>query len=413
MPRILGILALLTFPSLLVGGENWPQFRGPTGDGRTEATGLPLTWGESKNVRWKTPIHDRGWSSPVVWGEQIWLTTATEDGHKVFAVCVDLQTGRVVHDLKVFDVAQPEPIHTLNSYASPTPAVEAGRVYVHFGSYGTACLDTATGKTLWERRDLKCNHFRGPGSSPVLCGDLLLLTFDGFDVQYLVAVNKATGRTVWKTDRSTDFGDLDGDLRKAYTTPLVVDHGGQQQVISSGAYAAMAYDLKTGRELWKVRYPGGYSNTVRPVAQGEIVFLNTGFDSPEMWALRLGGSGDVTLSRVLWKYAKNMPCKPSPVLADGLLYMIADGGIATCLDAATGKPVWQQRVGGQYSASPICADGRIYFFSQEGKTTVIRAGRKYEILATNTLKDGFMASPAVVGKALILRTKTHLYRIEE
>ncbi len=412
-PAVLAALAFSLLPGALAAEENWPQFRGPTGDGRSDAVGLPLRWGPEKNVRWKTPIHDRGWSSPVIWGSQVWMTTASDDGARQFAVCVDRESGRVLHDVKVFDVAKPEPIHALNSYASPTPVVEPGRVYVHFGSYGTACLDAATGRTLWARRDLVCDHFRGPGSSPVLWRDLLILHFDGIDVRYVAALDKHTGKTAWKTDRSTDFGSLDGDLCKAYVTPLVVKHQGQDQVISLGAQAGMAYDPATGRELWKVRYPGGYSNTVRPVAGNGLVFINTGFDRPQLWAVRLGGAGDVTDSHVAWKFSRNVPCKPSPVFHEGLVYTISDSGIATCLEADTGRLVWQERIGGQYSASPLAADGRLYLFSHEGKSAVLRPGRKLEVLAVNSLPNGFMASPAVSGKSLFLRTKTHLYRVEE
>jgi outer membrane protein assembly factor BamB len=222
-----GLLAVLT---TALAADNWPEFRGPHGDGRSDAKNLPLTWSETQNVRWKTAIHDKGWSSPVVWGNQVWLTTATEEGDKCYAVAVDRDTGNVVHDVLLFEVrlsptkgknppsiaAPYEQWATFNSYASPTPAVEEGRVYAHFGSTGTACLDTATGKVLWKRTDLECCHHRGAGSSPVLFGDLVILTFDGFDVQYLVALDKRTGETVWKRDRKFHPAEKNGDLKKAY-----------------------------------------------------------------------------------------------------------------------------------------------------------------------------------------------------
>ena len=392
-------------------GEPWPEFLGPRGDGQTRTADIPLTWSETKNVRWKTAIHDRGHSSPVVCDNQVWLTTATKDGFHLFAVCVDLDSGRVLHDLRLFDVEKPEFVHDLNTYASPTPAVEAGRVYVHFGTYGTACLDTATGKTLWARRDLHCNHFRGPGSSPFLAGELLILVFDGFDVQYLVALDKQTGKTVWKTDRSTDFGKLDGDLRKAYSTPILIEAAGRRQLVCTGAFAGMAYDPKTGEELWKVRYPGGYSNVSRPLFGQGCVFLNTGYGKPELWAVRPDGHGDIT-PHVLWKYKKGVPGRSSSVLVDDRIFFVSDGGIATCLEAKTGTPLWQERVGGQFSASLLASPGRVYFFDHDGKTTVVADGRKFEVLATNKLDAGFMASPAVIDRSLVLRTKTHLYRVE-
>ncbi|NQT38936.1 MAG: PQQ-binding-like beta-propeller repeat protein [Planctomycetes bacterium] len=406
------VLAALLSPSIGGADEQWPQFRGPTGDGQSSATDLPIRWSETENIVWQTPIHGRGWSSPVVWDDQIWMTTATEDGRRMAAVCVDRESGKIVHDILMLEGHEPEEIHTLNSYASPTPVIEAGRVYVHFGSYGTKCLDTATGRTVWERCDLECDHYRGPGSSPVLCGDRLILHFDGIDVQYIVALDKTTGKTVWKTDRSTDFGTLDGDLRKAYSTPTIVPLDGRLRMFSPGAQAAWAYDAETGKELWTVRYPGGYSNVSRPLFVDGLVLLNTGFGRPQLWAVRCGGHGDVTDTHVVWKVTKNIPAKPTPVIVDGLIYMASDTGIASCLDAATGKTIWQQRIGGAYSASPIHAAGRIYFFSHEGKTTVIEPGREYKELAVNQLDDGFMASPAVVGKAIYLRTKTRLIRVE-
>ena len=411
--RTLAFAFLLSCAAPIAAEEPWPQFLGPAANGSCRQADLPLNWSETKNVRWKTAIHDRGHSSPVVWDKQIWLTTATDDGKQLFAVCVDRDSGRIVHDIRVFEVEKPEPIAELNTYASPTPVVEAGRVYVHFGTYGTACLDTASGKTLWSRRDLHCNHFRGPGSSAFVYKNLLILTFDGIDVQYLVALDKRTGATVWKTDRSTDYANADGDNRKAYSTPIVIDAGGPQ-LISCGAYAAEAYVPETGREIWKVCYPGGFSNVSRPLYGQGLLFLNTGFGRPEIWAVRPDGHGDISRSHVVWKSkAKNLPAKPSSVLVGELLFCVNDNGIATCLEAKTGATVWQERIHGFFSASPLAAPGRIYFFDHDGKTTVIAPERKLKVLAVNQLDDGFMASPAVTGKALILRTKTHLYRIEK
>ena len=392
-------------------GDNWPQFRGPSADGHSDSTGLPLTWSDTENVRWKTAIDGRGWSSPVVWGDQIWLTTATEDGQDMYAVCVAKDTGRIVHQLRVFHNESPAFCHPLNSYASPTPAVESGRVYVHFGSYGTACLRTSDGQVLWTRRDLPCDHFRGPGSSPILFEDKLIVHYDGYDYQYVIAFDKATGKTAWKVDRNHDFGTDDGDLKKAFSTPMVVTVAGQRQLISPGSRATFAYDPHTGREFWRVRFRG-FSSTAMPLFGHGLFFLNTGFSRGELFAVRAGGSGDITDTHVQWSTNKGVPSKPSELLVDDCLYMVDDGGTASCLEAKTGATVWSERIRGQYSASPLYADGRIYFFSHDGRCTVIRPGRTYELLATNRLPDGFMASPAVTGKALILRTKTHLYRIE-
>jgi len=292
-------------------------------------------------------------------------------------------------------------------------------VYVHFGSYGTACLDTATGKPLWQRRDLPCRHYRGPGSSPILLEGLLILTFDGVDVDYLVALDKKTGKTVWKTDRSTRWDDLDaqgkptreGDFRKAFSTPLIIDVGGKPQLISAGSKAIFSYDPRTGRELWTVRHTA-HTAVLRPVFSHGLVVFCTGLGKPELWAVRPDGQGDVTGTHVAWKLEKGAPKTPSPIVVDDLLCIVSDEGVGMCLEAATGKEVWKERLGGNFAASPIYGDGRLYFFNQQGKATVLKAGRAYEALATNTLESGCMASPAVAGKALFVRTKTHLYRIE-
>ena len=412
LPTFCILLFLAAFSGTVFAGDNWPQFRGPSGEGRTDAVGLPLTWSETENIKWKTPIHGRAWSSPVVWGERIWMTAALRDGKQLFAVCVDLATGKIVHDIKVFDVPNPGKIHPLNSYASPTPVLESGRVYVHFGTFGTACLDSTTGKKIWERRDLHCDHMNGPGGSPILFKNLLIFHLDGTDVQFVAALDKATGQTVWKTDRSTDFGDLRGEFRKAYCTPHIIRHDGKVQMLSLGAEALISYDPRSGRELWKARF-SGFSNTARPVYADGVVYICSCFLKSKMLAVRVDGHGDVTDSHILWTQKKNIPIKPSPILVDGLLFTVNDDGVAVCTDAKTGEAVWRKRLGGSFSASPILAEGRLYFFPQDGPATVIEAGRKFKQLAQNTLDAGFMASPAVVGKSMILRTKTHLYRVEK
>jgi len=398
--------------SLASAGENWPEFRGPTADGHSDSTGLPLTWSETENVAWKTPIHDRGWSSPVVWEKQVWMTTATEDGKELFAVCVERDTGDILHDVKLFDVEQPQAIAKINSYASPTPAIEAGRVYVHYGTYGTACLDTHTGKTLWARRDLNCAHHMGAGSSPILFGDLLVFHVDGMDVQYVIALDKITGKTVWKTDRSIDYTDVSPFCRKAFSTPAVIRSGGRLQMISPGGKGIMAYDPNTGEEIWKVRY-FGWSMVPRPLFGHGLVFAVIDYDHPELWAIRPDGHGEVTDTHVEWRIRKGMPNSASLLLIGDLLYMVNDKGVASCVEAKTGQVVWQERIEGEHWASPVYVDGRIYFFSRQAVATVIEPGREFKLLAVNELDDLMMASPAVAGKAFFLRTSTHIYRIED
>lgn len=401
---------------------HWPQFRGPLGNGNAvDATDAPIEWSEEKNVAWKTAIPDMGWSSPAILGNQIWLTTATKDGSDYFVVQVDADTGEIVRNDHLFHSDNPEPLgNNVNCYASPSPVVEAGRVYAHFGSYGTACLDANTGAVLWKRDDLECRHFRGPGSSPILFEDLLILTFDGVDVQYLTALNTETGETVWRTDRSTVWDDLDedgnpkadGDFRKAYSTPVIVESEGEPIMISPGSFSAFAYDPRTGKEIWKTPHKS-HSAQIRPVYEDGVVYVTTGYSPTELMAIRVDGKGDVTDSHVKWRRSgKILPTTPSSLLVDGLLYLGTDRGIVTCLDSATGEEIWSERIGGNYVASPLSAAGRLYFFSTNGQTTVMKAGRTPEVLATNRLEAGFMASPAMLGSSLILRTKTHLYRID-
>lgn len=370
-------------------------------------------------MTWKTALPHKGWSTPVIQGDQIWLTTATPDGRDFFVICVAASTGKILYQERVFHCETPEPLGNNLSHASSSPVIEPGRVYVHFGSYGTACLDTERLEVLWQRTDLPCKHFRGPGSSPVLFEDLVILTMDGIDFQYLVALDKQTGKTVWKTDRTANWNDLEadgqprggGDFRKAYSTPLVIEVAGRKQMLTVGLKAAYSHDPMTGKEIWKLNH-AGFSAAARPVFDGTNAFIATGNGKGEMLCVRADGQGDITETHVVWRNGRGFPRMPSPVLAEGLLFMVSDSGIASCLEAATGQELWQERLGGDYAASLLYVAGRVYCFGQDGKATVLKAARTYEVLAINKLSAGFMASPAVTGNALILRTKTHLYRIE-
>lgn len=391
--------------------ENWPQFRGPTANAHASSQNLPLEWSEEKNITWKTAIHDRGWSSPVVFDGQIWLTTAKPDGKSMYAICVDKASGKILHDIHLWDVEKPSEIHATNSYASPTPVIEKGRVYVNFGSYGTAAIDTASGKVLWTRRDFPCEHWRGPGSSPILHENKLIMHFDGYDHQYIVAVDKATGETIWKVDRDVEYGTDNGDVMKAFCTPLIIEVGGQKQIISSTSKATLAYDL-TGKEIWRVTY-SSFSSTGMPLWGNGLVYLNTGFGKADLMAVKPEGTGDITGTNVVWKVTKGIGSKPSQLLVGDLIFNVHDAGVANCLDANTGEQVWTTRLGGTFSSSLLYGNGRVYFCAEDGKCTVVAADRELKILAENKLDDGFMATPAVSGDSLLLRTKTHLYCVEQ
>ena len=406
---------------------DWPDYRGPwcnghaSAPGESKRLGLPIRWSERENVKWKTPIPHRGWSTPVILGRQIWLTTATTNGQGFFAIVADKDSGEILFNERLFHCDAPEPLgNEVNCYASPSVALESGRAYVHFGSYGTACLDTKTFKVVWRRDDLPCRHYRGPGSSPLIYKGLLILTMDGIDVQYVVALNKKTGKTVWKTDRTAEWNDLGkdgtpergGDMRKAFSTPLVIEAKGVPQLISSGSKASYSYDPATGRELWKVSTTG-HSPATRPLFEDGLVFVATGSGKSEYLAIKPDGSGNVSDTHVVWRTVRGAPRLVSPVIADGLMYLLGEGGVMRCVEAATGNEVWQERVGGEYYASPLHGDGYVYCFSTQGNAAVLKAGRAFQVVAKNTLNDGFMASAAVTGKAIVLRTKTHLYRIED
>jgi len=410
---------------------NWPQFRGPRGDGTTVATNVPLTWSETENVAWKTPIPGKAWASPVIWGPHVWLANATEDGTELSVVRVNCDSGKVTLDRRLFTVEEPQFCHKFNSYASPTPVVEEGRLYVTFGSPGTACVDTATGETLWERRDFVCNHYRGAGSSPILYGNRLILHFDGSDRQYIVALDKRTGRTVWEKPRSIDFQDLDdhgrpmieGDLRKAFATPHVALLDGVPTLLSQGAKALYAYDPMTGEEWWRVEERNNHSASTRVVVGHGLIFAPSGFSSGQLMAVRPGRRGEVIDAnaparpevqlQVAWMTKRSVPKKPSLALVGDLLYGVEDGGVATCWEAKTGTVVWNERLGGNYSASLLAAPGRLYACSEEGKVVVLATDtREFKKLAENKLGDGFMASPAVSSQALFLRSRSALYRLE-
>jgi len=388
----------------------WNQFRGPAADGHSRSQNLPTSWSETENIRWKTPVPGKAWSSPVVANNLVWLSNATEDGRRLSLVAVDAVTGEKRRDQTVFEVAEPMFCHPFNSYASPTPVTDGDRIWVHYGSAGTACIETASGNVCWQRQDLRCDHHRGPGSSPILFDNLLILTFDGFDRQYVVALDKRTGRTAWKADRSIDYGSDDGDFKKAYCTPTVLDHGGRLQLVSPAAVATIAYAPRTGTELWKV-YHGGYNAAARPIySHGLVIICTAGGD--RLLAVRPEGTGDITATNVVWKFGKSAPTRPSQSVVGDHLYMVSDTGIFSCLDIATGEVRWSHRQSGRYSASLVESGGRLYACDEDGGCLVFQANpQRFELLAENRLAAGCMASPAVVDDDLLIRTKTHLYRI--
>ncbi len=413
-PRRLAFALGMLLICRLAAADDWPQFRGPGGQGHATAAEVPLTWSERENITWKSAIPGLGWSSPAVFGKQIWLTTATDEGHSLRAICVDRENGSLLHDVEVFHLDDPGSIHANNSHASPTPVVDGERVYVHYGAHGTAAL-SASGEILWKRK-LAYDHQHGPGGSPVLYQDLLIVACDGGDVQYVVALDKHSGEERWKRDRAhisqaRKSGEL--PVPMAYCTPLLIELDGRVQLVALGSDAIVGHEPATGDEIWHFRYRG-YSNVPRPVLAHGMLFFATGFGSPEFHGIQAGGRGDITESNAVWKTGKAslVPMNVSPLVVGHELYTISDAGLAVCYDATTGKQHWQKRLGGKFWASPVYADGRIYCLNDSGKTFVLKPGTEYEELAVNQLDGLTQASPAIVDRAIFLRTDTHLYRIE-
>ncbi len=394
-------MKILLFLSILILVGDWPEFRGPSGQGHSDERGLPMTWSETRNVRWKIAIPGKGWSSPAIQGDRIWLTTATEDGKSLRAISVNRNTGAILQNVELFRLKSSGQLHAKNSLASPTPVLEADRVYVHFGAHGTACL-TQSGEVVWKTRLDYDNGQHGPGGSPVIYDNLLIVSCDGQDAQFVVALDKLTGKVRWKKFR---------EGAQAYTTPLVVRLPAGDQVISPGAFRAIAYEPSTGRELWQVKYGDGFSNVPRPVSGNGLVFICTGFHQPSLLAVRLDGRGDVTKSHIAWTLRRGVSLTPSPLLVGDELYLVSDNGVASCVDAKTGNPHWQVRLSGNHSASPIYADGRIYFLSEEGESVVIAPGKQFKELAKNQLDGQMLASMAVSSGSIFVRSQTHLYRL--
>jgi len=413
MSRLL--FPLLAFVALPVAASaDWPQFRGPTAQGHADKADPPVTWSPTKNVRWRTAVAGSGWSSPVVAGGRVYVTTAVPQSEEkkasqsLRALCLDAATGAVLWDVEVFfqDGKDAPPIHSKNSHASPTPLVDGDRVYVHFGHMGTACLSTRDGAKLWETRELRYAPVHGNGGSPVLTHNKLVFSIDGADKQQVVALDASTGKVAWATPR-------DAKPARAFSfgTPLVVPVGGKDQLLSVGSDVVQGFEPDTGKEVWRVKF-SGYSIVPRPVAGHGMIFFSSGYDNPVLYAVKTGGTGDVTGTHVAWTAKEGAPRNASPLLIGDALYCVTDGGLLTCFDAKTGAARWDQNVKGAYSASPVYAGGRVYLLAEDGTGVVFKPGEEYEELARNRLEEKAQASYAVEGRALFARTAKAVYRLE-
>jgi len=415
---LLAVITALTIPSAVAQESTWTHFRGSHLNGTSNATAAPVHWNDSTNIVWKTDIAGKGWSSPVVFAGQVWVTTATRQGKDMSAICLDLNSGKIRYDLKLFQPDSAFPKHDVNTYATPTPCIEEGFVYLHFGTYGTACVNTSNGKTIWKRTDLNCSHAQGPGSSPVLYKNLLILHLEGTDVQFIVALDKRTGKTIWKTNRpEAVYKPLEPIGKKAYITPIIVGVTGQDLLISNGAAVCIAYKPETGEEVWRI-VQGEDSSIAMPFAEDGVVYFYPGFTTgadgekyTEMIAVNPNGTGEISGTNILWRFRSPILQLLSPLIKDGLIYTIDTRNVLYCLGAKTGAIIYSRRLKQKYNSSPVYANGNIYFTSVKGETMVIKAGNQFQIIAENKLPGEIYATPAIVDNSILLRTENSLYRI--
>jgi outer membrane protein assembly factor BamB len=413
------LLFLSLFASCQNRGDNWTHFRGTGMDGHATVEKAPLHWTETENIVWKTPVKGLGWSSPVVFDNQVWLTSAEEDGTRFYVFCFDLKTGELLYENNIFSSEEPQHIHSTNSYATPTPCIEENRVFVHYGHFGTACIDTKNFHEIWKRNDLPCEHMQGPASSPIIYKDLLIVHLEGTEDPYVVALNKYTGETIWKSVRPAGIYDsLEPVYRKSYQTPIVVQVNGRDLLISNSSFMCFAHDVNTGEVVWTFKY--GYDSTIsQPLFWNGLVFVNSGWifedNKPyftRQFAIDPKGEGDITETNQVWMYEDEVPQIPTPLIVDGLMYMVHDRGTVTCLDAMTARVIWKENLKGNFNSSPIYAAGNIYFFSVKGDCTIIKPGNSFLKVAENSIGETVKATPVFVRDQMILRTDKNLYLIK-
>lgn len=405
----------LTLALSSVIGADWPEFRGAASQGHSDATNLPLTWSPTSHIAWKTPVAGIGWSSPVVIGTRIFLTSAVSLSGREEAtadrslrvISHDAATGKPVWDVELFQAKSPR-AHRKNSHASPTPVFEDGKLYVHFGHLGTACLDALTGKTIWSTQEFAYSPVHGNGSSPVLFDDLLIFSADAEKDPKVIAIDKATGKQRWAFARQSE-----AKKKFSFCTPLIIDVNGQKQLISPGSGVVNSLNPKTGEEIWRCYYGEGYSVVPRPVYAHGMVFVSSSYDKPVLLAIKVDGKGDVTGTHVVWTIDKAVPHNPSMATIGDELYFVADNGILTCADAKTGKVHYSERCTGPISSSLLVADGKLYLQDEKGLGVVVKPGKTFQILAQNDLGERSLASYAVIGSDLLIRTEGNLYRIKK
>lgn len=388
----------------LVQAEDWPRWRGPAGNAVSRETSLPVKWSTAENIRWKTAIPGEGYSSPIIWKDRVFLTSAFASGIRRAVHCLDRTTGQIVWSREIPDT-DPEVTSAMTGHAAATPATDGQHVVAVFGNAGVVCY-TLTGERLWHRKLETFDSELGLASSPVIDGDRVFLAcdhdgnrFKSFD-SFLIALNLKNGETIWKTDRR--------DLFRSWSTPILTP-GPKPELIVNGQDALRAYDPASGKELWRVGGMAGWV-TPSPVFGHGLIFATSGRNGPIM-AVRPGGKGDVTQSHVVWQRERDGPYVCSPVLYGDYLYVHSEQGILSCFEARTGKLQYRERLQGRFYASSVAGDGKVYIPNDSGSTFVIRAGPKFEMLACNVLDEYTLASSAVSGGNLFLRTEHLLYCI--
>jgi len=421
--RVLAICMRLIFPifsltTSFAQESNWTHFRGSHLNGISGDTLVPVFWNDTTNIIWKTDIRGRGWSSPVVFGNQVWMSSATVDGKEMSGICVDFKSGKQLFYILLFKQDSIYGKHPVNTYATPTSCIEQGFVYLNFGSSGTACVNTESGQIVWKRSDLKCEHMQGTGASPILYKDLLILHYEGTDHQFIVALNKKTGETVWRTERPPEcYEHLAPVGKKAYVTPIVIKVGGKDLLVSNGAAVCIAYEAETGKEVWRV-VQGEDSTIAMPFSEEEIVYFYTSFVTPEngekyaeLLAVDPKGLGDITKTNVLWRLKSPVLQLLTPLIKDGIIYTVDSRNNLLVIDARTGVTLYSKKLKNRYNSSPVYAGGRIYFTSVKGETLVLQAGRTLQVVAENMLPGDVYATPAIVKNSILIRNEFSLYRV--
>ena len=421
----LALLAVLLTAVLGAHAENWPRFRGPNGQGHSAETSVPVRWSATNGIAWQTPIPGDGWSSPVVWDGKVFLTSATDNGTKCHVFCIEAQSGKILWD-KVALEQQPRRKENKNSFATPTPVTDGRHVFAVFGDGSVVAL-TMSGEVVWTNREVAFYSRHGLGASPILYGDLLIMSYDGsnpvtaagnwpkvddneklgwqipWDKSFLAALDTKTGQRRWTGKR--------GLSRIAHVTSFIANVDGQDQIISGAGDRLQGFNPKSGELIWSI-YAQGEGVTPSPVLGDGVVFAASGFEKTTLRAVRLGGAkGDVTQSHIAWEQKKGVPTQPSPIYVKPYLYAITDGGVASCYNPTNGEIVWQERIGGNFSASPVLAGGSIYFLSEAGETIIIAAGPQFKILARNPLGEKCQASIALSGPRLFIRSEKNLFCI--